>query len=198
MGTVKRHSECQPAHEECKGDSDDRHLPYEMDRNVDRKGSRWCVVRDARHTHKTPARRRLFHPKDSSVGTLRQRPTPRRKRGPRPSEVSAGQVRGRSPDSLELPQRFQRLKNSTTFRRPRSRKRDMHLHRVRERPAHATSCLPDPSSTDNRTARRRRGSFRNTGPGERWADHVSLDTWALSGRDSPQRRGIARGQGTTR
>ena len=60
MGTVKRHSECQPAHEECKGDGDDRHLPYEMDRNVDRKGSRWCVVRDARHTHKTQARCRLL------------------------------------------------------------------------------------------------------------------------------------------
>ena len=65
-GAVKRHSECQPAQEEGEGDDDDRHLPYQVNRNVDRNGSRLCVVRDARHAHKTQARCRFFLGKDCS------------------------------------------------------------------------------------------------------------------------------------
>ena len=35
MGPVERHCERQPAEEEGEGDRDDRHLPYEVDRNLD-------------------------------------------------------------------------------------------------------------------------------------------------------------------
>jgi hypothetical protein len=38
-----------------------------VNRNLDRKGSRLCVVRDARHAHKTQARWRFFLGKNCSV-----------------------------------------------------------------------------------------------------------------------------------
>jgi hypothetical protein len=57
---VKRKCEREPAQEQDEREGENDRLPLQMNRNVERTRSRWCVVRDARHTYKTQAPVTIF------------------------------------------------------------------------------------------------------------------------------------------
>src|SRR5262249_20204350 len=57
---VKRKCERESTQKHNKRNGKTRGLPPKMNRNVERTRSRWCVIRDARHIHKTRAPATIF------------------------------------------------------------------------------------------------------------------------------------------